>query len=108
MESEYCVILSTCPDSASAKKIALELVKRGLAACVNSVPGVLSTYAWKGACETAEEHLLIIKTTYALYPAAEQAVLELHPYELPEIIAVPIAAGLSSYLAWIKQSTAPI
>jgi periplasmic divalent cation tolerance protein len=108
MGNEHCVILSTCPDAASAKKIALELVKRRLAACVNSLPGVLSTYTWKGACETAEEHLLIIKTTYALYPAVEQAMLELHPYELPEIIAVPIAAGLSNYLAWIKQSTAPI
>ena len=108
MENDYYVVMNTCPDAASAEKIARVLVERKLAACVNILPGLRSVYTWKGVCENADEHLLIIKTVSAAYPALEQAVLELHPYELPEIIAVPIAAGLSGYLAWIKQSTAPI
>ena len=108
MENDYCVVMNTCPDAATAEKIARALVERKLAACVNIFPGLRSVYTWKGVCQNAEEHLLIIKTVSAAYPALEQAVLELHPYELPEIIAVPIAAGLSGYLAWIKQSTAPI
>jgi len=104
MESDYCVVLNTCPDAASAENIARSLVERKLAACVNILPGLRSIYTWKGACETAEEHLLIIKTLSAAYPALEQTIIELHPYELPEIIAVPLASGLSGYLAWIKQT----
>ena len=108
MDSDYCVVFNTCPDAGSAEKIARALVERKLAACVNILPGLHSIYTWKGASETATEHLLIIKTLSAVYPSLEQAILELHPYELPEIIAVPIAAGLPAYLAWINQTTAPI
>ena len=108
MESEYWVVLNTCPDAGSAEKIARALVDRKLAACVNMLPGLRSVYTWKGVCETAEEHLLVIKTSSSVYPALEQAILELHPYELPEIIAVPIAAGLPGYLTWINQATSPI
>jgi periplasmic divalent cation tolerance protein len=84
------------------------LIERKLAACVNILPGLRSIYMWKGVRESAEEQLLIIKTTTAAYPILEQAILELHPYELPEIIAVPLVAGLPGYLAWVKQNTAPI
>ena len=108
MESDYCIVFNTCPDASSAEKIARELVERRLAACVNFFPGLRSIYIWKDVCETAEEQLLIIKTTSAAYAALEQAILELHPYELPEIIAVPLIAGLPDYLAWINKATAPI
>lgn len=108
MESEYWVVFNTCPDAICAEKIARALVDRKLAACVNMLPGLRSVYTWKGVCETAEEHLLIIKTLASAYPALERAILELHPYELPEIIAVPIAAGLPGYLTWINQATTPI
>jgi periplasmic divalent cation tolerance protein len=108
MDNDYCVVFNTCPDAASAEKIARTLVERRLAACVNIIPGLRSIYTWKGVCESAEEHLLIIKTSNAVYPALEQSMLELHPYELPEIIAVPMATGLPDYLNWIKQATAPI
>jgi periplasmic divalent cation tolerance protein len=109
MASDYCVIVTTCPDAASAENIARTLLERKLAACINILPGVKSFYTWKGVCESDEEHLLLIKTLFSAYPAVEQAIPELHPYELPEIIAVPIAAGLPGYLTWITQSiTAPI
>jgi periplasmic divalent cation tolerance protein len=108
MESEYLVVLSTCPDAANAEKIARDLVERRLAACVNILPGLRSHYTWKDACESAEEHLLLIKTRAAVYEALERALRALHPYELPEIIAVPLAAGLPDYLAWIKQNTAAL
>lgn len=106
MTSDYCVVLNTCPDADSAEHIARTLLDRKLAACINILPGVKSFYTWKGVCETAAEHVLLIKALSAAYPALEQAILELHPYELPEIIAVPIAAGLPAYLTWITQSTA--
>jgi periplasmic divalent cation tolerance protein len=108
MESEYLLVLNTCPDAASADKIARELVEGRLAACVNILPGLRSHYTWKGACQSAEEHLLLIKTQAVVYTALEQALRALHPYELPEIIAVPLTAGLPDYLAWIKQNTAAL
>jgi periplasmic divalent cation tolerance protein len=106
MTSDQCVVLNTCPDAASAENIARALLDRKLAACINILPGIKSFYTWKGAYETAEEHLLLVKTSFTVYPAVEQAIRELHPYELPEIIAVPIATGLPDYLTWITQSTA--
>jgi len=108
MNHDCCVVLNTCPDANSAEKIARALIERKLAACVNILPGLRSVYTWKGVYKSAEEQLLIIKTTTAAYSALEQAILELHPYELPEIITVPLVAGLPAYLAWIKQTTAPI
>lgn len=108
MESNYCMVFNTCPDAASADKIARALTERKLAACVSILPGLRSVYTWKGVCESTEEHLLIIKTLSAVYPILEQTILELHPYELPEIIAVPIAVGLPGYLAWIDQTTTPV
>lgn len=106
MTSDHCLIVSTCPDAACAEQIARSLLDRKLAACVNVLPGVKSFYTWKGNCENDEEHLLLIKTLSGAYSVVEKAILELHPYELPEIIAVPIAAGLPGYLTWITQNTA--
>jgi len=105
-QSETCLLmLCTCPDQATAQDIANQLVDQALAACVNILPGLISVYQWQGKRETTREHLLLIKTTNAAYPALEQTVTELHPYELPEVIAVPITQGLKGYLQWIKQQT---
>jgi periplasmic divalent cation tolerance protein len=101
------LVLSTCPDRASAQRIASVLVERGLAACVSLLPGVTSFYRWQGALHRSEEIQLLIKTRAERYPDLEREVLALHPYELPELIAVQVAAGLDRYLDWIGASTVP-
>ena len=101
----HLLILSTCPDAATAQIIADQLVDRQLAACVNILPGLTSVYQWQGKRESAQEHLLLIKTTNEAYQKLEQTISELHPYELPEVIAVPIERGLDGYLQWIDQQT---
>jgi len=107
MQPEPIVVLSTCPDEATAERIARELVGSGLAACVNRLPGVHSTYRWQGQVRDEPEVLLTIKTTAARYAELEMRLKALHPYEVPEIIALPVRAGLASYLAWIAAATAP-
>ncbi|MEC4747678.1 divalent-cation tolerance protein CutA [Methylomicrobium sp. Wu6] len=101
MPSNTELILCTCPDRDTSEKIAKRLVEGRLAACVNILPALTSVYTWQDRLETAEEHLLLIKTTRDCYPVIEQAIRELHPYELPEIIALPIEQGLPGYLNWI-------
>ena len=96
----YC----TCPDAASAKGLAEALVGEGLAACVNRLPGVQSTYRWKGEVVTDGEELLMIKTTAGRFAVLKERVLALHPYELPELIAVPVAQGLEAYLDWVRTA----
>lgn len=98
------LVLVTCP-ATHAETLARTLVERRLAACVNILPGVTSVYRWQSAVQTAQETQLLIKTTAARYAALEEAVRELHPYELPEIIAVDIAMGLPAYLNWLRDST---
>lgn len=93
--------LTTCPDAASAERIAEALVGEQLAACVNVFPGLRSTYRWQGAVERADELLLLIKTIRAAWPALQARLLELHPYELPELLAVEPADGLPAYLQWV-------
>jgi periplasmic divalent cation tolerance protein len=105
MHPEYCTVLCTCPDETSARRIADHLVSNQLAACVNIVPGLTSVYVWQGKTEHSAELLLIIKTRSELFSRLETAVRELHPYELPEIIAVPVTMGSTPYLDWIAQST---
>lgn len=100
----YQLVLCTCPDHATAQGIAAHLVDKGLAACVNILPGLESVYRWQGRRESAQEHLLLIKTTHSVYPQLQQAIIQQHPYELPEVIAVPINSGLSGYLKWIDDS----
>jgi periplasmic divalent cation tolerance protein len=100
------LLFCTCPDSSAAERLAEALVARRLAACVNILPGLTSVYRWQGVVERSSEHLLLIKSTSDRYDALEAAIRELHPYELPEVIAVEAAAGLPAYLAWIAESTA--
>jgi len=104
-KNEHLLVLSTCPGSISAKKIARDLVTEKLAACVNIVPGVQSFFAWVGKVDKANELLLVIKTTADTYAALEKRLKKLHPYELPEIIAVPILTGSAEYLNWISANT---
>jgi len=102
--SDHLLAYCTCPDGDSARAIANALVDEGLAACVGILPGVQSVYRWQGRRESAREHLLTIKTRRDAYAALERAIVALHPYELPEIIAVPITQGLAGYLAWIDDN----
>ena len=99
------VVLTNLPDQASAEMLARELVERKLAACVNILSPCTSTYRWKGQIETASEIPMLIKTTTAAYSALEKAILVLHPYELPEIVQVPITGGLSAYIEWLITET---
>jgi periplasmic divalent cation tolerance protein len=101
------LVLTNLPDRAAAERIAEDLVAQNLAACVNILGPCRSVYRWKGALQHDEEHPLLIKTTAARYPALEQALRAAHPYELPEIIAVPIERGLPEYLAWVAGETKP-
>ena len=103
--NETITILCTCPDEASANMISKELVGQGVAACVNILPGISSTYLWQGEIETSHEILLLIKSVSARYPELERIIVSLHPYELPEIIAVSVDRGLPDYLHWVKQCT---
>lgn len=95
------VTLCTCPDNDTAEKIAKTLVEGKLAACVNILPGIKSVYQWQGKIETANEILLLIKSSAERYPDLEIAIRKHHPYEIPEIIALPIGHGLADYLDWI-------
>ncbi len=99
----FQIVLTTCPDAACAERIARELVEEGLAACVNILPPMRSFYRWKGKIEASTEQLLVIKSSTARFPAIRDRIQALHPYELPEIIAVPIADGLPDYLAWLNH-----
>lgn len=97
------LIYCTCPDQETAERIAGQLISQKLAACVNILPGVRSVYEWQGQIETAQEHLLLIKSPQARYAAIEAAIKALHPYQLPEIIAVAIERGSADYLKWIDS-----
>lgn len=102
---EYLLVITTLPDQASATALADSLVGSGLAACVNIGAPVTSIYRWQGKIERGTEVMLTIKTTGERYPQLEAAILDGHPYELPEVIAVPIAGGWHRYLAWIDACT---
>jgi periplasmic divalent cation tolerance protein len=98
------VALSTVGTAEDAERIARALVERRLAACVNVVPGVVSVYRWKGAVERDEERLLVIKTRAERLEDLRRALVELHPYEVPELLALPVEAGHGPYLAWLDES----
>jgi periplasmic divalent cation tolerance protein len=102
---ETLVVLTNMPDRGVAVKLARELVERRLAVCVNVLAECTSIYRWKGAVENAQEVPVLIKTRAALYPEIEAAIGKLHPYELPEIIAIPIVRGLPEYLEWVSEGT---
>ena len=99
------LVITSLPDAESARALATRLVEQRLAACVNILAPCQSLYRWEGKLEEAEEVPLLIKTTVARYVALEEAIRAYHPYELPEIIAVPIEKGLPGYLAWMVAST---
>jgi len=96
--------LTTCPDAATAMRIAEVLVSEKLAACVNHLPGVHSTYVWKGELQRDTEVLLLIKTTQQQLETVAARIEALHPYELPEFIALPVCAGSQRYLDWVRQN----
>lgn len=99
------VVLVTAPDLRVARRLADALVGERLAACVTAVPGARSTYRWKGKVERAREVVLVVKTRAALAKRVERRVRELHPYDVPEILALPVASGEARYLSWIGEST---
>ena len=106
MSDSYLLVYCTCPNHETGRRIAALLVDAHHAACVNVLPGVTAFYHWKGKLQQDEETLLMIKTTRAAYPGVQTLITQHHPYELPEIIAVPIQAGLRGYLDWLDQCTA--
>ncbi|MBI3714640.1 MAG: divalent-cation tolerance protein CutA [Betaproteobacteria bacterium] len=100
------LVITTVPDPGLAVKIAESLVHSRLAACVHALPAGLSTYRWQDKVETGAEITLLIKTTAEKYPELEAALRGLHPYQTPEILALPVSAGWPPYLAWIHDATA--
>jgi len=104
--TDCLLVFCTCPDQATAGVIATALLEERLAACVNRLPGIRSLYRWEGHIEKDDEVLLLLKTPAARFAAIEAEIGRLHPYDVPEIVAVPIAAGSSAYLDWIGNSTA--
>jgi len=102
--SRALLVLTTCPNAEEAERLAAELVERRLAACVNTVNQIASTYRWHGKVEQAQESLLVIKTTEEQFAALEGVLRERSSYELPEVLAVRIAAGSSNYLQWLSAS----
>lgn len=102
-ESGYQLVFSTCPEAKTAETIARALVEDRLAACVNILSPLQSIYRWQGSVETAQEVLLLIKIRAADYARVEARICELHPYELPEVIGVPLSNGLPGYLAWLEN-----
>jgi periplasmic divalent cation tolerance protein len=105
--SALLLVLTNLPDRAAAEKLADALIAKQVAACVNILAPCRSVYRWQGAVQHDEEHPVLIKTTRERYAALEAAIREAHPYELPEIIAVPIERGLPAYLAWVAAETVP-
>ena len=103
--TRYRVVFITAPPGRAARKIAEQILKKRLAACVNIVPAVASTYWWKGKLERAKESLLIVKTRAALLPRLTAEARRAHPYTVPEVIALPIVKGHKPYLDWLGHET---
>ena len=101
--NDILIVITNLPDAQAAGQLARRLIEERVAACVNQLAPCTSTYRWQGKIETATEVPLLIKTTRTAYPRLEQLIRTVHPYELPEIIAVPVIAGLPAYLGWISQ-----
>lgn len=103
--NEVLLVITNLPDELTAQKLAQQLVETGAAACVNQLAPCHSTYRWQDKIETTTEVPLLIKTTRAAYPKLEASIRAAHPYELPEIIAVSVTAGLPAYLDWVSAHT---
>lgn len=104
--SDILLVMTNLPDQASAQLLAQKIIEARLAACVSQLSLCTSTYRWQNTIETASEIPLLIKTTQTAYPNLEKMIRSSHPYELPEIIAVPVSAGLPAYLSWVTRETA--
>jgi periplasmic divalent cation tolerance protein len=107
MSSDTVILLSNFPDADPARKAVRTLVEERLAACGNIIPGVESIYEWKGALETAAEVTVLIKTTASLVVEAQRRLRSLHPYEVPEILQIPVTGGWPDYLAWVAGQCRP-
>lgn len=103
--TDHQLVFCTVPDRETGQRLARTLVEERLAACVNLLPGIASVYRWQGKVEDSEECLLLIKSRAALFTALRDRIVALHPYELPEIIGVPLNAGSAAYLNWINENT---
>lgn len=103
--NKLCVVFVTCGSSAEARKISQALVKERLAACVNILPGVNSFFFWEGKLSREKEFLLMIKTQAKLFTKLATRVKQLHSYQVPEIIALPVLAGEKNYINWLKKET---
>lgn len=103
--NDILLVITNLPDTQSASRLAQQLVEAHAAACVNILAPCTSTYRWQGKIESSTEVPLLIKSTRAAYPRLEKLIREAHPYELPEIIAVPVTAGLPAYLEWVSNET---
>lgn len=106
--TDYILVLTTLPAAADATALARRLVEERLAACVNLFGEMDSVYRWKGAVERERERQVVIKSTRDRLPDLERRLKSLHPYDLPELIVLPIAGGSEAYLGWLTESTAPI
>lgn len=102
------LVITNLPDRAVAEKLAAALIEKRVAACVNILAPCRSVYRWKDSVQHDEEHPMLIKTTAERYAALEAAIRAGHPYELPEIVAVPIERGLAAYLEWVAAETTPV
>jgi periplasmic divalent cation tolerance protein len=104
MGTEVRTALVTAPDAGSAETMARTLVEEGLAACVNVIPGLVSVYRWKGEVQRDEEALMILKTTESRVAALRERVVQLHPYEVPEVLVLSVVDGHEAYLGWVREA----
>jgi periplasmic divalent cation tolerance protein len=102
--TDFQIVLSTCADREEAERIAHRLVEQQLAACVNILPGAQSIYRWQGKVESAAEMLMVIKTSADLVAEVELTIANLHSYEVPEFLVLPVYGGSHAYLAWLRDS----
>ena len=105
MLTEILLILCTCPDKEVAERLARSLVEKQLAACVNILPDITSIYRWQHRIESAGEYLLLLKTVQSRFEALRDELLRLHPYDVPEILALPVAAASPAYAEWVARAT---
>ncbi|MFM5804991.1 divalent-cation tolerance protein CutA [Aeromonas veronii] len=103
--TDAIVVLCTCPDQISADLLCEQLLNQRLAACINQLPGITSVYRWQGKVERATEIQLIIKSRQSRFAELQACIQANHPYEVPELLALPVSAGLPAYLDWLNGET---
>lgn len=102
-QTDVCAVLVTAPDAEVGERLGRAMVEQRLAACANVVPGMVSVFWWEGAVQRSEEALLILKTTAPRLRELEARLIELHPYEVPEVLAIGVQGGHEPYLAWVRE-----